>query len=162
MGLQKAHSALASLGIHHAWAKLPGKSWESTENPMAIPYPASRYDTYVWEWRMLRSYGERRTATQKLRFCRQQEHLDGLSVLSMLPWWPQRQRNTIIWESDWLAVLYSSSLIPSTFVAETLPTLTSSSRFFFCCWNWPAWMLLWFYTRQSAATLLNRFHHLTF
>lgn len=65
MGLQKAHSALASLGIHHAWAKLPGKSWESTENPMAIPYPASRYDTYVWEWRMLRSYGERRTATQK-------------------------------------------------------------------------------------------------
>ena len=127
---------------------------ERVENPIAIPYPASGYthlDTYVWEW-CFEAMGKGDLPPKKLRFCGQQEHLDGLSVLSMLPWWPQRQRNTIIWESDWLAVLYSSSLIPSTFVAETLPTLTSSSRFFFCCWNWPAWMLMRFYTRQSEAT----------
>ena len=91
----------------------------------------------------------------------------GLSVLLMLPWWPQPRTKAML-VSDNETPLFDSRenltdlqfsttlhlflFFPPSWLAETLPTLTSSSRFFFCCWNWPAWLLLWFYTEQSAAT----------
>lgn len=160
MGLQKAHSALASLGIHHAWAKLPGKSWESYSD--TIPCIGIHPSWYICLRMMLRSYGERRFATQKT----------AILWAARTSWWPLSAFNAPMMAS----ATTKHHHLRIRLACSSLQLFTYS--FHLRGWNPPhldliltILLLLLELTSLDAnailhttirGNLLNRFHHLTF